>query len=141
MQVKKWTQFQIFLSKNIEFKFVLFSSPQSLFHCACSVRAWTWSKLIALVCAHRTFYDQSNRCNAISIWIFHIVLCFRVTKMSKTINEINGILLLWEKIVLGIEKNFWNSRMKAENATQLFIFEIFPTNTLLFGPTRWLKFR
>ena len=23
--------------------------------------------------------------------------------------------LLWEKIVLGIEKNFWNSRLKAEN--------------------------
>ena len=56
-----------------------------LIHCAYSVPAWTWSKLIALVCAHRTFYDQSNRCNAISIWIFHIVLCFRITKMSKPI--------------------------------------------------------
>jgi hypothetical protein len=36
-------------------------------------------------------------------------------------NVRNGILLpncsdlLWEKIVLVIEKNFWNSRLKAEN--------------------------
>ena len=27
----------------------------------------------------------------------------------------NGIDLLWEKIVLVIENNFWNSRLKAKN--------------------------
>ena len=29
--------------------------------------------------------------------------------------ECEGSDLLWEKIVLAIEKNFWNSRLKAEN--------------------------
>ena len=44
------------------------------------------------------------------------LLClFGAIFTSKNVGYQNCSDLLWEKIVLVIEKNFWNSRLKAEN--------------------------
>ena len=49
--------------------------------------------------------------NRTLIWAHKIVFCYQ-----------NCSDLLWDKIVLVIEKNFWNSRLKAENLQKFWEF-------------------
>ena len=64
-----------------------------------------WLSVYLFVClSFSTLWPNSLQSH---IWIFiHVQFWYFVTKKK---------IILWEKIVLVIEKNFWNSRLRAEN--------------------------
>ena len=110
--------------------------------------SWEWRTLAKFIFLHRHIALQLNlgffefcirfgSCRPNNFWIMH------VTRKKDWKDETDGMVfcyqtcsdLLWEKIVLVIEKNFWNSRLKAR------IFKFFEiTRTIYLNSERSAQF-
>ena len=93
----------LLVKKSLDLKFVKAIQPLKV------RTVWTWNLQKAETQTNE-LTTLENRSNKSILVIFHRTMTATMAFCYQNCSDI-----LWERIVLGIEKNFWNSRLQAEN--------------------------